>query len=138
MSELETNEPVSPSRLEGAPAPDPNPYEILGIGPAASRQEIIAAAGKALGTRCYSPRQIAQAQKALMDPRKRLLADLLRPLLPPVRRLKRCDRSAASDTAVALALLPEFDGLDKALQEEAEASRLESDLSEPVPVMLDG
>ena len=45
-----------------------NPYKILDIENTASKQEIIQAAARALREKKYSAREIASAQKALMNP----------------------------------------------------------------------
>lgn len=44
-----------------------NPYKILDIAKTASKQEIIQAAARALREKKYSAREIASAQKALMN-----------------------------------------------------------------------
>ena len=45
-----------------------NPYKILDIAKTASKQEIIQATARALREKKYSAREIASAQKVLMNP----------------------------------------------------------------------
>ncbi len=48
-----------------------NPFKILEIDEKATKREIIVAAAKALRDRKYSAKEIAQAQKTLLNPQKK-------------------------------------------------------------------
>jgi len=54
-----------------------NPYKILQIARDASQQEIVQAVALALQRKDYSVRQVAEAQKTLMDPRARKVAEFI-------------------------------------------------------------
>ena len=54
-----------------------NPYKILNIDHRASKHEIISAAALALRERKYSGREIAEAQKELLDPVSKAAHDFL-------------------------------------------------------------
>lgn len=77
-----------------------NPYKILELSPAASRQEIMQAVATAMKKRKYSASQIASAQRFLMNRENRLIADLLLPILPDVVRFTsfNCDSSNSDST----------------------------------------
>jgi hypothetical protein len=65
-----------------------NPYEVLQVQPQAGPKEIMQAAALALRQRRYAAREIAEAQKQLMDPKQRPVLDFiysvdLSPLLHP-------------------------------------------------------
>ena len=45
-----------------------NPYKILNVGADATQKEIIQAVGRAMREKRYSGRELAQAQKMLLDP----------------------------------------------------------------------
>lgn len=59
-----------------------NPYDVLDISPACDPKEIPQAFAKAMKQRKYPVDAIAKARKRLMNPKERLVADYLRPLLP--------------------------------------------------------
>lgn len=69
-----------------------NPYVVLNIDSRATKQEIIRAAARALRERKYSGREIAEAQRELLDPVTKGVHDFLqflgagsvlsRPILP--------------------------------------------------------
>ena len=48
-----------------------NPYKVLNIGQDAGRAEVMAAVARAMRERKYSAREIAQAQKTILNPAKR-------------------------------------------------------------------
>ncbi len=48
-----------------------NPFKILNIGPGASKKEIIQAAARAMREKEFTGREIAQAQKMLIEPASR-------------------------------------------------------------------
>ena len=52
-----------------------NPFKILRIGPGASKQEIIRAAALAMREKRHSGRDVALAQKCLMDPVSRIACE---------------------------------------------------------------
>ena len=93
----------------------PNPYEVLGVSQAASNAEITKAFAMAMRRREYPPDVIAKARKSLINTQERLIADYLRPILPPINRFKREDFSALEAPAPSLDFLPEFDGLEQAI-----------------------
>ncbi|MBZ8180426.1 J domain-containing protein [Oscillatoria salina] len=105
-----------------------NPYEILGVTPAASKAEIAKAFMMAMKLREYSPDAIAKARKSLMNARSRLLADYLRPILPAIVRFKRKDFSELEKPAPTLEFLPEFDGLDATLAQMQKVSDADRNL----------
>lgn len=102
-----------------------NPYNILGVSPAASRAEIVRAVAVAMRSRQYPVDIIAKAQRSLMKPEERIIADYLRPILPTVKRFKSTDLSALNQPVPTLVLLSEFDGLEGAIASATEAERLE-------------
>jgi hypothetical protein len=53
-----------------------NPYDILGLTPASSKVEITKAMAVAMKQKAYPIDEIAKAQKTLMKPEDRLVADL--------------------------------------------------------------
>lgn len=57
-----------------------NPYRILNIDHRASKREIISAAALALRERKYSGREIAEAQKELLEPVSKAAHDFLHTL----------------------------------------------------------
>lgn len=54
-----------------------NPYKILGVDQYATKQDIIAAAVKAMKEKQFSGKEIAIAQKKLMNPVSKALHDFL-------------------------------------------------------------
>jgi hypothetical protein len=68
---------------------------------------------------------IAKAQRSLMKPEERIIADYLRPILPTIKRFKYTDLSALEQPAPMLVLLSEFDGIEEAIAQAVEAERLE-------------
>ncbi len=94
-------------------SPITNPYYILGLSRSADKQEIVRAQMSALKQKRYSPQAIGEAQKSLLDPQKRLIADLLFPVLPAVTKFRR--EKLTSQTIpvpeTLLEILPEFDSL---------------------------
>lgn len=97
--------------MENSPS-SANPYDVLGISQAASKAEITKAVAMAMKRKQYPVKVIADAQKSLMNPKKRLLADYLRPVLPTVKRLKREDLSRLETPAPTLVFLSKFEGLE--------------------------
>jgi hypothetical protein len=63
------------------PSPYFNPYDVLDISPACDPKEIPHAFAKAMKQRKYPVDAIAKARKQLMNPKERIVADYLRPLL---------------------------------------------------------
>ena len=83
-----------------------NPYDILGLTPASSTVEITKAMAIAMKQKAYPIDAIAKAQKALMKPEERLVADFLRPILPTLQRFQRSDLSALQEELPTLEILP--------------------------------
>jgi hypothetical protein len=54
-----------------------NPYKVLGIGQCTTKREILQATALALRERKYSGREIAEAQKELMDPVSKVVHDFI-------------------------------------------------------------
>ena len=110
-----------------------NPYEILGVSQAASKAEIIKAVAMAMKRKQYSVNQIAKAQKILMNPEERIIADYLCPILPTIKRFRYTELSALDEPMPTLILLSEFDGLEQAI---AQARKEELLDLEPLPMSL--
>ena len=100
----------------------PNPYDVLEVSPEASNKEITVAFAMAMTRRKYSPNEIALARKSLMNPKERIIADYIRPIIGTVRRFKRSDFSALNTPAPRLELLSEFDGLEQAIADSNKVS----------------
>ncbi len=110
-----------------------NPYDILGVTPAASKAEITKAVAIAMKRKQYPVDVIAKAQKSLMKPEERIIADYLRPILPTIKRFKYSDLSALEQPIPKLVLLPEFDRLEQAIAQANQQEHLER---EPLPMSL--
>lgn len=110
-----------------------NPYDILGVSPAASKTEIAKAVAVAMKHKKYPVDIIAKAQKSLLKPEERMIADYLRPILPTIKQFKYSDLSALAQPAPTLILLSEFDGLEQAIAQATEEERLER---EPLLISL--
>jgi len=102
-----------------------NPYDILGLTPAASKAEITKAMAVAMKQKAYPIDEIAKAQKALMKPEERLAADFLRPILPELQRFQRSDLSSLSEELPKLLMLTEFDSLGDAIKASQNVSELD-------------
>ncbi len=102
-----------------------NPYDILGVSPAASKGEITKAVAVAMKRKQYLVDVIAKAQKSLMKAEERIIADYLRPILPIIKRFKYSDLSALDRPVPTLMLLSEFDGLEGAIAQAAAEESLE-------------
>ncbi|MEH2194632.1 MAG: molecular chaperone DnaJ [Nostoc sp.] len=110
-----------------------NPYDILGVSPAASKAEIAKAVAVAMKQKKHPVDIIAKAQKSLLKPEERIIADYLRPILPAIKHFKYSDLSDLLQPVPRLVLLPEFDGLEQAIAQSVQEERLER---EPLPMML--
>ncbi|RUS97046.1 hypothetical protein DSM106972_085960 [Dulcicalothrix desertica PCC 7102] len=110
-----------------------NPYDVLGVSPAASKAEINKAVTLAMKRKQYSVEVIAKAQKSLMKSEERIIADYLRPILPSIKRFKYSDFSALEQPEPEIILLSEFDGLDDAI---TKANQEEMLAREPLPIPL--
>lgn len=92
-----------------------NPYDVLEISPDTPMSEIPKAFTKAMKDKKYSADVIAKARRSLMNPKERLIADYLRPILPTVGEFKYEDDLELEATQSNLELLAEFDGLEEAI-----------------------
>ncbi|MGL4497420.1 MAG: hypothetical protein ACRCU2_00020, partial [Planktothrix sp.] len=86
-----------------------NPYDILSVSPAASKAEITKAVAIAMKRKEYPLQAIAEAQKTLIDSKKRIIADYLRPILLPIQRFKRQDFSGLALRPPELTFLTSFE-----------------------------
>lgn len=89
----------------------PNPYDILGVPQTVSKGEIIKAVNEAIKRKQYPVKMIAEAQKSLQDPKKRLLADYLRSIPLTIHPFERGDFSSLSQPEPQFTFIPKFDGL---------------------------
>ena len=64
-----------------------NPYTILGISQDATNQEIILSVAKAMKSRIYSTREVAEARATLSKPASRLAADFTFPIFAQKREI---------------------------------------------------
>ena len=110
--------------------PTPNPYDVLEVSPEASNKEITVAFAMAMKKRKYSSSEIAIARKSLIDPQARIIADYLRPILPVIKRFKRSDYSVLNTPTPKIEFLPEFNGLEKAIDNVNEISSSDKRLGE--------
>lgn len=99
-----------------------NPYDILGVSPGASKAEITKAVAMAMKRKEYPLKDIAEAQKSLMDSKQRFIADYLRPILSPIKRFKRQDFSALDMPAPKLSLLAKMTVTDGKITEKVATS----------------
>ncbi|WP_193789395.1 J domain-containing protein [Prochlorothrix hollandica] len=109
-----------------------NPYAVLGLSRSVSTAEITKAMGEAMKRKQFPIDVIAKAQKSLMNPQKRILADYLYPILPVVQRFKKQDYSELDVPSPTLEFLPQFDKLE----EEIENSRSITPSDEALGKML--
>ncbi|BAZ44480.1 DnaJ domain protein [Chondrocystis sp. NIES-4102] len=105
-----------------------NPYDVLEVSPEASNKEITLAFTMAMKRRKYPPDAIALARKSLMNPEERIIADYLRPVIPPVKRFRRSDFSVLNTPAPKLEFLSEFNGLDNAIADLKQVSEIDQRL----------
>lgn len=110
-----------------------NPYDILGLSSAASKAEITKAVAVAMKRKQYPVDVIAKAQKSLMKPDERIIADYLRPILPIIKRFEYTDLSALEKPKPSLTFLSEYDGLELAI---TKATREEILEREPLAIAL--
>jgi len=110
-----------------------NPYTILGVSQAASKAEINKAVAVAMKSKQYPVDVIAKAQKILISSEERIIADYLRPILPPIKRFKYSNLSELGEPLPNLVVLPEFDGLEEALNQ---ATQEECREREPLAIPL--
>ena len=104
---------------------DINPYEILDISPNASNAEINQAFAAAMKQRKYPVDAIARVRKCLMNPKERIMADYLRPILPEnINDFQREDFSQLEEST-ELEFLPEFDGLAEAISNLGQISEID-------------
>jgi len=91
-----------------------NPYDILGISPAASNDEINQSFKSAMRQKKGNPKILKEARDKLLNNESRLVADYLLPSLPPILRFKRSDLSGLEKPEPKLKLAEQFehDNLD--------------------------
>lgn len=94
-----------------------NPYWILGLSQAATRSEIIKAQMAAMKKKQYPVKVISEAQKALMNNDKRLLADFLLPIIPPVVRYRKADLSLLQEPIEPLVPLSKYIDMNDSLRQ---------------------
>jgi DnaJ-domain-containing protein 1 len=85
-----------------------NPYDILGVSPAASNEEINKAFNTAMAKKKSHPKVLTGARTKLKNNEDRLVADYLLPALPPILRFKRYDLSSLDKPTPELELIKEF------------------------------
>ncbi|NET02432.1 MAG: molecular chaperone DnaJ [Sphaerospermopsis sp. SIO1G2] len=112
-----------------------NPYDILGLSQLASKAEIAQAVALAIKEKKHPIDAIAKAQKSLIKTEERIIADYLRPILPPIEEFQWSQLPASEQSTSSLTLLSEFDGLDQAIaqalqQQQQERETLPLNLSE--------
>ena len=103
----------------------PNPYDVLEVSPAASKQEITKAFTQAMKKRKHSPDLIAKARKRLTDSQERIKADFLRPILPTPKRLKRQNYSELEQPLPQFELIPDITHLEHDLEAAKTVSSLD-------------
>ncbi len=103
-----------------------NPYDVLEVEPGSANAGIVQAAARALKDRRHDAKAIAAAQRALLDPTQRALADFLRPVIPtPTRFLPPAEVPDVgdlptwpeADPAALVAVLAPIVAADRALAE---------------------
>jgi len=104
-----------------------NPYDILNVSQSASKAEITKAVSTAMKRKEHSVDMIAKAQKSLMKPEERIIADYLRPILPTIKRFQYSDLSGLSEPVATLTLLSEFDGIEEAIKKASAEENLETE-----------
>jgi hypothetical protein len=90
----------------------PNPYDVLEISPAASDKEITQAFMIAMKKAKYTSGQIANARKILINPKERIIADILKPIIPTVRRFRNFNINEYDVENFIWEILPDFEGLN--------------------------
>ncbi|HEY9702851.1 MAG TPA: hypothetical protein V6C58_10410, partial [Allocoleopsis sp.] len=108
-----------------------NPYDILNVSQAASKAEILAAKVAAIKQKQYPLSVIADAEKKLLKPKERILADYLRPILPIVKRFRKEDLSSLLSPAPALDFIIDFDDLESALLQSLAEEKIEQESLKP-------
>lgn len=86
-----------------------NPFKVLAVRPAATQQEIVLAVVHALRKREYSAKEIADAQKELMNPQLRKAAEFVYTMNLPPGTMEFSARDLAAEDADELAALSCFD-----------------------------
>lgn len=109
-----------------------NPYYILDISPMASKPEITQALAKAIKQKRYHVKVLADAQKTLLNPQKRIVADFLLPVLPSPKRFQTTNYDKLDLPEPHLDFLHSFDELNHHLENERNIEALEH-LSLSVP-----
>ncbi len=113
-----------------------NPYDILNVSQAASKAEILAAKVAAIKQKQYPLSVIAEAEKKLLKPKERILADYLRPILPIVKRFRKEDLSSLLSPAPSLDFITDFDDLESALLQSLAEEKLEQEaLESPIDLL---
>jgi len=102
-----------------------NPYDILGLTSASSKAEITKAMAVAMKQKAYPIDAIAKAQKSLMKPEERLVADFLLPSLSPLQKFQRSDLSTLNQDMPVLDILPDFDKFGDVIRDNQTTSPLD-------------
>jgi len=113
-----------------------NPYDILGLTKSASKREIVMAKVAAIKKKQFPLNEIAEAEKALLDPQKRITADFLLPILPTIQRFKSEDLSLLNTKLPKLEFLSEFDGLEEAIAKTSQVSESDIEIGKTLVVSL--
>jgi hypothetical protein len=105
---------------------EPNPYDILDVSPDTPMKEIPQAFAMAMKQRKYPASAIAKARKLLMNPKERIIADYLRPILSKdIRDFQREDFSQLEASEIILEFSSDFDGLEEAIAEMNQVSEVD-------------
>ena len=114
-----------------------NPYDILEISPTASNKEITVAFTMAIKRRKYSPKDIAQARKSLMNSQTRIVADYLRPIVSPIENFETSDFSILERPIENLEFLADFDNLKSEIDSIDSISNTDRELGQSLLKSID-
>lgn len=95
-----------------------NPYDVLDVSIDATKLQIVQAVKKAMLKKKYKPKEIAEAQKILMDPNKRIEVDFMRFFLVPIKKPSQKKFSDEELNAVEpeMKINHQFDRIDNLIQ----------------------
>jgi hypothetical protein len=109
-----------------------NPYIILGLNSVSSKAEITKAMATAMKNKLYPVNEIAKAQKTLMKPEERLVADFLSPIHSPSQRFQRSDFSGLEELDTHFEMLPACDLLERTIHNFKAVSKQDLELGKKV------